>query len=322
MVRRRESWLAVAAVLVAAVLVISRAATSVPASSLASQPASLVPPLTFGPSPLESVAAPSDATTSTPDETADEATASPIGSVPTETTKATSHPTPTLDWENIGYMVGAKSPVALGAKAKVTIQAPVGPICSLTGHYPSGGSAAVGSPAHPKAGAWVWSWTVPSSAGVGTATMKVKCTYQGLAKPGDASFDLVAAAPSPTPKATWSMQVTTAPIFYSNSDAPVFHVHISGTFPKPDLSPFASAGFTFSLGCSTSGWEKNGGTEFYPEDKGFDIKLSSYTPGWVAAVNVGTCSWIVNVESSYFGTIRRTDTGTFVVSADPSPAPP
>ena len=149
-------------------------------------------------------------------------------------------PGPTLDWVNVGYAVGIKSPVVRGSKANVTITAPAGPTCTLAVTYPGGAAANEGSPSRPSAGKWVWSWTVPSATPLGTAAVKFSCTYTGLAKPGTGTFKIIAAAPSPTPpptaSPTWSISGTVnSPVPAANGTL-TFSGHVNGT-PPPGIAP-------------------------------------------------------------------------------------
>jgi hypothetical protein len=177
---------------------------------------------------------------------------------------ATTHPqatvAPTLDWAEVGYAIGVRDPVALGGNARVELDAPVGPTCTLSAKYPNGKSAAVGSPSHPKSGAWVWSWTVPTTAGLGKATISFGCTYGGLTKPGSDSFQLVAALPTPTPKPTptptWSISGSvTTPVSAKNGML-TFTGHVNGT-PPPGIAPI-------DLSC-----------RFYVTYSGFDQLIAS-----------------------------------------------
>ena len=171
-------------------------------------------------------------------ETAPVLTSSPSASATTTHPHAT--PAPTLDWAEVGYAVGVRDPVALGGTARVELDGPVGPICTLSAKYPNGKSASVGSPSHPKSGAWVWSWTVPTTAGLGKATIAFACTYAGFTKPGSDSFKLVAALPTPTPKPTptptWSISGSVNSPVSANNGTLTFAGHVNGT-PPPGIAP-------------------------------------------------------------------------------------
>lgn len=118
-------------------------------------------------------------------------------STPRPTPKSTPKPAFLVAWlHGVGYTMGVSSPIATGDDARVEIGNGAGPTCSVKVHYPSGQSA-TGLAAHKftKQSHWVWTWRIPASAGLGTATVKTTCTYGGLAKSGPGSFEIVAPTP-------------------------------------------------------------------------------------------------------------------------------
>jgi hypothetical protein len=227
-----------------------------------------------------------------------------LSPMPSGGTGPTAKPTPTLDWVNVGYSVGVRDPVALGAKAKVTILAPVGPTCTVAARYPNGKSASVGSPTHPRAGAWVWSWTVPSTAGLGSARYSFSCTYAGLAKPGTGTFDIVAAASTPTPKPTatptWSISgAITSPVSRSNGTL-TFTGHVHGT-PPPGIAPI-------DLYCQL--FVTYGGTDTLIDQNGSVQTADFALAGPIGYPSAGTYAWHVTCAAT-LNAGSRSASGTF-----------
>ena len=298
--RIRSPWFAlgfVGAVVIGATIGLTGASPApTPRPTTGTSPA---PSSSFTPAPETEPAAQASAS-------AGPATASPVAS-DTATHAPVATPGPTLDWVNVGYAVGVRSPVALGGKARVELDAPVGPSCTLTARYPSGGSANVGSPTHPKAGQWIWSWTVPQSAGLGSASIAFGCTYAGLTKPGTDAFQIVAALPTPTPKPTpsptWSLTGSVAPNPIAAGGTLTFTGHIGGT-PPPGIAPI-------DLNCGFF-WTENGYDWPIASDGSVqtrDFTLAGTIP---AALGQGSHAWHVTCTATE-NQGSKTASGTFDV---------
>src|SRR5206468_8026918 len=93
-------------------------------------------------------------------------------------------PSPTLNWADSGFTASVRSPVSIGARAKVTLKGPLGPACTLKVRYPSGINASLPTPTHPEPNWWTWTWTIPANAHAGTAAGTATCTYAGAPERG------------------------------------------------------------------------------------------------------------------------------------------
>jgi hypothetical protein len=124
-------------------------------------------------------------------------------------------------WQATGWTArGPISPIAVGASQRFEIDGlPAGTTCSIAVHYPSG-STQGGLSAHTFtfAGSWTWQWTIPSTAGSGTASLLNTCTYAEIRKGSDPlPFDI--APPPATPRPTPSPRAipTPTPVDYPPS---------------------------------------------------------------------------------------------------------
>jgi hypothetical protein len=200
---------------------------------------------------------------------------------------------PSLDWATIGYTVGAKSAVAIGAKAKVTIKGPVGPTCTLKVHYPSGGSPSLPAPTHPSPGWWVWTWTVKSSAGTGTATFNVGCTYAGLKKSGDGDFTIVN-VPAPD---GWTISVSTITSRSKDSSAPMmFTVHVHGVVPQDPETQIVEMACYYRIlvvNGPPDAWIYD--LTYFAPDAQFEFSVDV---GVFGAANVGSRDWVIRCTNS------------------------
>lgn len=152
-------------------------------------------------------------------------------------TSGTPPPKPTLDpgkWREIGYTMSVASPIAVGHTASVAVRVVAGPTCSIHVRYPSGTSpGGLGAHTFSKQGSWTWKWTIPTSAGLGTASVNVACTYAGISKPGSGSFRIVEPTPptpKPSPLPVWGITVD-APASAKAGTPATFHGHVTGHPP-------------------------------------------------------------------------------------------
>jgi hypothetical protein len=212
-----------------------------------------------------------------------------------------------LNWAANGCAASVKDPVNLGSKETVELRCPVGPTCSIKVKYPSGASATLPNPTHPKAGWWLWTWTIPKTAGAGHAIGTATCTYAGVPHAGDVSFKIV----NPTPP-NWSISVT-YPATYNVTTDPYLKIKIAivGTFPiDPDHSPQK---IVCSSQLSTLGgvFGDSNLFDWLPGDPPLDWWLHPE----LSSNSIGAATWQVQCRSYYISPDDwRTDHGTVEIA--------
>jgi hypothetical protein len=83
--------------------------------------------------------------------------------------------------------------VAIGEKASSKLHdIHVGPVCSASITYKSGTVQTLPTHTFASEDGFQWTWTVPSTAGVGTATITTKCTWGGDKLTGAVDFEVTA----------------------------------------------------------------------------------------------------------------------------------
>lgn len=179
-------------------------------------------------------ASPSEAPSADPSTAAEPTVSPPAAATPGPT------PRPTLADGQGGYALGVRSPVAIGGAAQIKIVAQAGETCSVGVRYPSGGSAGGLDPHTFRTnGTWTWNWTIPSSAGLGTAIVKTDCVLLGTSFPGAGKFSIVTVVPTPTPRPTptplWGITGSVVdPVHVPG--LVVFSGHVTGD-PPPGIAP-------------------------------------------------------------------------------------
>jgi len=122
---------------------------------------------------------------------------------------------------DVGWVAsGPQSPILQGDTQRYEIDGlPAGPTCRVAVRYPSGTTQS-GLNAHTfsAAGSWVWKWAVPSTAGLGTATLTSTCTYAGITRGGDATHFTVSTFPQPTTDPNWTVTATVGDAVYVSPD--------------------------------------------------------------------------------------------------------
>lgn len=179
--------------------------------------ASQAPSMTIEPSPsLVAAASPTAETTPTP------------SAPPTPPPTATPKPQPTLDWEGSPIGMGVSpDPTSLGKTVRVEVVVAIGPTCVLKVKYPSGSNASLPKPTRPDARHWVWKWTIPQSAGPGTAKVTATCTYAGVARRGTGTFTI----------SGWSISATFPATLAHDVSALYGQVAIVGVWQRSITSP-------------------------------------------------------------------------------------
>ena len=240
----------------------------------------------------------------------DPPTAAPI-IAPTPNPTKPPKPSPTLNWENNGFSASVRSPVSIGAKAKVTLKGPLGPTCTLKVRYPSGTNASLPSPTHPEPNWWTWTWTIPAKAHAGTATGTATCTYAGVPKSGPISFKIV----DPALPGGWAIDVT-GPASRSSTDTGLLSmtVHVKGTVPS-------DANYGVLVTCNIELWSAQGpyvvnvysGEQEYVNGSGQFV--ADFDVGELGPYFVGKATWTVKCRNIRVqGDAWKPDTGTIDIT--------
>jgi hypothetical protein len=185
----------------------------------------------------------------------------------------------------------------------------MGPVCTLAVTYPNGKAAATGSAVH-TTNSWVWSWAIPSIAGVGTASARFGCTYAGLTKLGKGSFQIVYAGPTPTPKPTptpiwvWSLSGTVTPPTTLGGYA-LFHGIVGGT-PPPDPGGLGPFDLNCSFIATGPGGVINQSLYTHIQSREFDMQAR------LLPASAGTWKWTAECHPA--GYSGRSVAGSFVLS--------
>lgn len=231
---RAVSSMAVAILLVVAACAGQSGPTSAPTPSMGQRSDAPSAAPTSAPSPILSAAA-----TTAVEGTSAPSTAPTGGPAPTPKVTAAPRPSPTLNWDAMGFSMSMRDPVSIGANAKVTLKGPVGPTCTIKVKYPSGTNASLPKPTHPNPGWWVWTWTIPASAQAGTATVTTTCTYFGDPHTGTATFEIV----NPALPDGWDIEATVPGTRAVDGLSPLrVTVTIKGTVPD-------GAGYGQNMSC-------------------------------------------------------------------------
>jgi hypothetical protein len=273
-------------------------------------------PVTPGTSPLASVDATQSAVSS-----AAPSTAASLGAAPsvepslTPTIEPTAKPStpkpePTLDWETIGYAQGFRSPVDLGAKARVTIDAPHEVRCSIKVTYPNGSNASLPDPARPDPGKWVWTWTVPKSATSGTAHVKTSCTYLGLAKTGTGTFKIRA----PEVPSNWSINANMPSTLDSeNVNSVPMTVHLNGTLPIVAGHPYQWVVCSLSISSGSGHFGASANGDYTEPDA--DTLYLQYDSLYLGPAFIGTGTWTMQCRNNYVTPADwKVDSGTIEIT--------
>jgi hypothetical protein len=219
-------------------------------------------------------------------------------------------PSPTLNWANNGFNASVKSPVSIGAKAKITLKGPLGPTCTLKVRYPSGTNAALPSPTHPEPSWWTWTWTIPSKAHAGTATGTATCTYAGVPKSGPVSFKIV----DPALPGGWAIDVI-GPVSRSSSDTGLLYMTVKLKGTVPTNPGYATQQMVCNLDLRQGNSIANVWTPDTPFEAGDTQIVAEFDVGALGPSFAGTATWTVKCRNLLVtGSAFQSDSGTIEIT--------